>query len=321
MKEFKIMKNTIEQAIELLRGGDICVCPTETVYGLFGDAKNDVAIQRIYKTKGRPSCNPLICHVSSISVALDFCVISKEQERIIDYFWNEKNRPITFIVNLKENSDISNFVTAGLKTVAIRRPNNKIALELIEKFNGPLAAPSANTSTRLSPTSYDMVVLDLGDKVQCIIDGGECRFGVESTILDITRSPYVLLRPGGTSKEEIEEFLGSGLEINRNDTCIIAPGMMKKHYSPSIPVRINASFPLENEAFIAFGKTDVPYTKNLSLSGDLMEAAHNLFRFLKELDDKQKYSGISIMPIPMDGIGRAINDRISRASYKEDKKN
>jgi L-threonylcarbamoyladenylate synthase len=305
----------IDLAVEILKKGEVVAAPTETVYGLFADASNDVAIQKIYEIKGRPICNPLIVHVSDVERAKETAKFSEIAESIAQYFWIEKELPLTIILpNLNKN--ISKFVTAGLSSIALRRPNHKISRLLIEKFGSSLAAPSANTSTFVSPTSFEMVKSDLGAKIPLILDGGSCSVGLESTILDLTQKPFVILRPGGVSKKEIETFLGEDVltSAELNIQAIKAPGMMEKHYSPNLPVRINSLFPQEDEAFIAFGKTNEPYDLNLSLSGDLKEAAQNLFRFLKLLDNKSKFSGIAIMPIPNFDIGVAINDRITRAS-------
>ena len=311
------MTEQIDLAIQLLKQGDVVVAPTETVYGLFADATSDIAIQKIYKTKGRPACNPLIAHVDSLEMAMEIAEFSELAEKVAKHFWEEVNAPLTIVLPNKSDK-ISKFVTAGLNTIALRRPNHSISLELIKRFGGPLAAPSANTSNSISPTSFSMVKDDLGLKVPLILDGGECNVGIESTILDLSRKEIVILRPGGVSKEEIENFIGKRiLTLSESKiSAISAPGMMKKHYSPKLPVRINAAFPLENEAFIAFGKTEIKYDINLSETGDLKEAAKNLFSFLKKLDNSNLYTGIAIMPIPNFEIGVAINDRLSRASAK-----
>ena len=307
----------IAYAVELLNKGEVVAAPTETVYGLFADATNDSAVQKIYKVKGRPSCNPLIVHVDSVQMAQKIAEFSKTALDITDYFWNEKQRPLTIVLpNISKY--ISRFVSAGLSTIALRRPNHPISRMLIQEFGGPLAAPSANTSMSISPTSFDMVKADIGDKIPLILDGGSCTVGLESTILDLTRTPFVILRPGGVTKAEIESFLKTDVlsAVQTNISTILAPGMMKKHYSPNLPVRLNAAFPEKGEAFLAFGKTAIEYDLNLSEKGDLWEAARNLFVFLKKLDDSQRFKGIAIMPIPNFEIGVAINDRISRAAAK-----
>ncbi len=313
----KKVNNLIYEAVKYLRHGDIVAAPTDTVYGLFGDATNDNAIKKIYAVKGRPSYNPLIVHVGNIKMAETIAEFNNESENIANYFWNIVKKPLTIVLKLT-NNNISKYVTSGLQTVALRCPYNKIAIDLISEFNGPLAAPSANTSNKISPTSYSMVKNDIGNKIPLILDGGECNIGIESTIIDLTKKPYIILRPGGVSKEDIEEFLHTNVLFNNNNenNTIIAPGMMKKHYSPNLPLRINAKEPNTGEAFIAFGNTNIKYDANLSVNSDLYEAARNLFYTLSKLDDPRKYIGIAIMPIPNVGIGVGINDRIKRASYK-----
>ncbi len=313
------MDSLLLQAIKYLKQGEIVAAPTDTVYGLFGDATNDDAIQKIYRVKGRPSYNPLIVHVNGIDMAKTIGQFDNESESIANYFWNIVKKPLTIVLKLT-NNNISKYVTSGLKTVALRCPYHKIAIDLISEFNGPLAAPSANTSNKLSPTSYSMVKNDIGHKIPLILDGGECNIGIESTIIDLTRKPYVISRPGGVSNEDIEAFLNTNIVFNttnNNDNTIIAPGMLKKHYSPNLPLRINATAPQDGEAFIAFGNTNNKYDANLSAIGDLYEAAKNLFSTLSKLDNPNKYNGIAIMPIPNFGIGIGINDRIKRAAYKQ----
>ncbi|MDR1476214.1 MAG: threonylcarbamoyl-AMP synthase [Holosporales bacterium] len=310
------MKN-IQRAVELLKRGDVVAAPTETVYGLFADACRDTAIQRIYQIKGRPSCNPLIIHVSGIEMAKHFAVFSETDLRIATYFWEINSFPLTLILKAMNNM-ISKFATAGLDTVAIRVPHHPIPSRLITMFGGPLAAPSANTSNGLSPTSFDMVYRDLGKQLPLILDGGQCSVGIESTILDLTTDPFSILRPGGVPREDIEDFVGykvNGPE-GLGDETIVAPGMMKRHYSPNLPLRCNALTATEGEAFIAFGPSDVPYDFNLSKTGNLREAARNLFYALQTLDRPERYSGIAVAPIPNFDLGVGINDRLNRASHK-----
>ena len=312
------MDKLLIQAVEYLKQGEIISAPTDTVYGLFGDATNDEAIKKIYEVKGRPSYNPLIVHVNGIEMAKNIADFNKEAEHIANYFWNVVRKPLTIVLKLV-NNNISKYVTAGLSTVALRCPYHKIAIDLISTFNGPLAAPSANTSNKISPTSYSMVKNDIGSKIPMILDGGECNIGIESTIINLTKKPYVILRPGGVSNEDIENFLKTNIIFDNTEQnkTIIAPGMIKKHYSPNLPLRINAKEPHDGEAFIAFGTTNCKYDANLSTTGDLYEAARNLFITLNKLDNPNKYKGIAIMPIPNIGIGVGINDRIKRAAYKE----
>ena len=305
----------IDRAVNILKMGGVVAAHTETVYGLFADATNDCAIKKIYEIKGRPSCNPLIVHVSEIKMAHDIADIDFEQERIMQYFWHQCPAPITFVLNQAKHSKISKLVSSGLKTVALRCPQSKISIDILKKFDGALAAPSANKSNFLSPTSAEMVKNGLGDLVELIVDGPSCLIGLESTILDISRRPYVLLRHGGVSREQIEMFTGCSIALAESDCQeILSPGMMKKHYSPRLPLRINAAYPLSGEAFVGFGECQRPCDVNLSVVGDLNEAAQNLFCFLQKVDDEKKYTGIAIMPIPNTEIGIAINDRLKRAS-------
>lgn len=306
-----------QKAVQLLQQGEVVAAPTDTVYGLFGDATSDSAIQKIYHVKGRPSCNPLIIHVNSIEMAQRYAEISPENLAILEKFWGKEHLPITFVLPLKLPSVISPLVTAGLSTIAVRFPNHPLTLQLIEEVGKPLAAPSANTSMCLSPTSAVMVQQDLGKKIPLILEGGSCSVGIESTILDLSTNPAVILRQGGLSQEDVERILGATVLENQNETCIKAPGMMKRHYAPQKPLRINAAYPLKGEAFIAFGKTPLPHEFNLSPSGNLREAAQKLFSMLKSVDARPEFSGIAMMPIPQVGLGRGINDRLRRAAQKK----
>jgi L-threonylcarbamoyladenylate synthase len=304
-----------EMAVQLLKDGCVVAAPTETVYGLFADATSDVAILEIYRVKGRPSCNPLIVHVSGIEMAQEIAEISDAHYVALEYFWNKTKSPLTVVLKADRGRvRISRFATAGLETVAVRCPNHPISHDLISSFGGPLAAPSANTSNSISPTSYEMVASDIGDKIPLIIDGGPCSVGIESTILDMSSEQYTILRPGLVTSDDVEKVLGCKVAEHTDGCAIKAPGMMKRHYSPSIPVRLNALSPLEGEAFIAFGSTAIRSDFNLSASGDLNEACRNLFHAMKLLDKPHMYSGIAVMPIPNVGVGIGINDRLRRAA-------
>lgn len=306
--------NNINLAIELLKSGEPVVAPTDTVYGLFGDAKSDTAIKKIYEIKERPSFNPLIAHVSSVEMAEKLAYFNDYAHKLTRHFWFDLKRPLTIVLSLKPESGISKHVTAGLDTIALRCPSHPLALELISAFGNPLAAPSANTSNHLSPTSADMVRADLGNKVKLILDGGVCSVGLESTILNMSQKPYTLLRHGAVTQSEIESVLNIKITVPSKTEKVIAPGMMLKHYSPYLPLRINVTDPYPDEAFIAFGKTDKPYFLNLSPTGDLAEVAKNLFDFLYKADNAGNFKRIAIMPIPNVGIGLAINDRLKRAA-------
>jgi L-threonylcarbamoyladenylate synthase len=305
------------EAVALLRRGRVVAAPTETVYGLFADATSDAAVQEVYRIKGRPSCNPLIIHVSGIDMSEAIVRLSDVHRKVLDHFWNGTLGPLTVVLRARDAGvRISKLATAGLDTIAVRCPNHPISQRLIREFGGPLAAPSANISNTVSPTSYDMVVGNLGDTVELVIDGGRCAVGIESTILDMSMEPYRILRPGGVTVEQIELVLMRKIHSHSCDNMnlIKAPGMMSRHYAPSLSVRMNASYPLDDEAFIAFGPTNIRYDFNLSEVGDLNEACKNLFYAMQSLDDAKLYSKIAIMPIPNHGLGVSINDRLKRAS-------
>jgi L-threonylcarbamoyladenylate synthase len=306
-------------AIQMLNKGGIVVCPTETVYGIFADASCDEAVKEVYRVKGRPAINPLIVHVSSLSMAMEIARFDQDAIALATFFWDEKKAPLTLVLPMKKEAKISKYVTAGVQTIAIRKPQHDVAISLIESFGKPLAAPSANRSGSVSPTSYEMVMQDIGKYVRLVIDGGPCSVGLESTIVSLISKPYRVLRPGFVGIEEIEAMLpGQSCKYSNNpsseSTVLEAPGLMKKHYSPVLPVRINAEYPHNREAFLGFGQYFFAVDANLSERGSLEEAARNLFFLLKKLDQPEKYVGIAVAPIPYIGAGRAINDRLTRAS-------
>ena len=296
---------------KLLRDGKLVAFPTETVYGLGARADSDNSIKRIFDVKGRPSFNPLIVHVSSIRMAKDIAIFEKQTLKLIDKLWPG---PITFVVPLKNGHNISKFVTAGLDSVAIRFPKSTIAQKILLSAGVPIAAPSANLSGRISPTSANEVFEDLGGKINAILDGGPCEVGVESTI--IKTDPITLLRPGGISPEDIKHITGTEVFLSHDDESIIAPGQLKSHYAPRAPVRLNVHNPEPNEVLLGFGNVGNA-TLNLSPSANLSEAAKNLFYMLRKLDhalSKEDSLVIAVSPIPKIGIGLAINDRLKRAS-------
>jgi L-threonylcarbamoyladenylate synthase len=308
---------TLEKALRLLAKGHVIGMPTESVYGLAADATNDTAVARIYETKERPPFNPLIIHVNSIEMAYQWGMFTPLAKKLASVFWGTQPSSLTLVVK-RNNDTLSHLVTAGLDTVAIRIPLHPIALELIGEFGKPLAAPSANRSNHMSPTSAEAVQSDLGDRISLIINGGNCAVGLESTILDVTGEIPVLLRPGGTSIEAIEAVIHHPVIRAPNDSDEKkpkAPGMLKRHYAPSIPLRLNANAPHQGEAYLAFGKTGITQdaTLNLSELGDLTEAAANLFKMMRLLDTNM-HTGIAVAPIPNSGIGLAINDRLERAA-------
>ncbi|WP_411819669.1 L-threonylcarbamoyladenylate synthase [Hyphococcus formosus] len=299
----------------ILRGGLVAL-PTETVYGLAADATNDRAVARIFEAKGRPQFNPLIIHVASMDMVAQHAIISPLAQKLADAFWPG---PLTMVLPRRAESPVSLLVSAGLDTIAVRMPKHELARDLIKKVGRPLAAPSANRSGSISPTTADHVKTSLGDKVDFILDGGPCSIGLESTIVLVAGKSVSLLRPGGIDRTAIEKAIGKPLVAPQQADMPLAPGMLKSHYAPRVELRLNQSAPKEGEAFLGFGPTNAngPYALNLSESGDLNEAAANLFAYLRQLDAlcaEHGLSAIAAAPIPVTGLGEAINDRLSRAA-------
>ena len=309
------------EAIEVLATARPIAIATETVYGLAADATSAQAITSIYETKGRPRFNPLICHMSDLAMAERHAVFDPLSRKLAERFWPG---PLTLVLPIREESDIHPLATAGLDTVGIRVPLGA-AGKLIAAFGRPLAAPSANTSGGVSPTSAAHVQADLGDRIALILDGGPSPVGVESTIIKVdTEGRVHLLRPGGISAEEIEAVLSTELVRPVKAGAIIeAPGMLASHYAPDARVRLNAEAVGADEALLAFGPDRIEGAEtaaavlNLSPAGDLAEAAANLFAYLKKADASGA-SAIAVMPIPDHGLGEAINDRLSRAAAPRD---
>jgi L-threonylcarbamoyladenylate synthase len=306
----------LRQACTVLADGLPVAIPTETVYGLAADATNPAAITRIYETKGRPRFNPLICHMSDLDMAERYADFDPISRRLAEAFWPG---PLTLILPLKPESGIHALATAGLDTVGIRLPKG-FASELIRAFGRPLAAPSANTSGKVSPTSARHVADDLGEKLALIIDGGAAPVGVESTIVRVENGVIRLLRPGGVAAEEIETATGLPVIRPEGPAAIIeAPGMLASHYAPGAAVRLNADHVETGEALIRLGSAPVKGMElaaavfDLSPSGDLAQAAANLFDYLKRADATGAAS-IAVTPIPDHGLGEAINDRLARAA-------
>lgn len=307
----------LDEAVRILKGGFAVAIPTETVYGLAADATNPAAITRIYETKGRPQFNPLICHMASISMAEQHAVFDPISRRLAEAFWPG---PMTLILPLRQDSPIHSLATAGLDTVGIRLPKG-FASRLIEKLGRPLAAPSANSSGKISSTSAAHVEADLGQKIDLILDGGSAPVGVESTIIKVESDGSVrLLRPGGLVAEEIERVIGVKLMRPATASAAIeAPGMLASHYAPGAAVRLNATSVHKGEALIRFGgkpltgEADAVTVLDLSSSGDLAEAAANLFDHLKRADASGATT-IAVASIPSTGLGEAINDRLERAA-------
>lgn len=305
----------IRRAADLLRAGGLVAIPTETVYGLAADATNDKAVARIFAAKGRPQFNPLIVHVSGTGMAQRFVDMPPLAERLAAEFWPG---PLTLVLKRRADCAVSLLASAGLDTLGVRAPNHAIAQAVIKTADIPLAAPSANPSGAVSPTRAEHVREGIGDKIDMVLDGGPCPVGVESTIVRIDGERAVLLRPGGVAREAIERVIGHALE-RPNETKVEAPGMLASHYAPAAPLRLNVKAPAANEVFLAFGPApaDHPYTLSLSETGDLTEAAANLFVRLREADAlcaASSLSAIAAAPMPETGLGEAINDRLRRAA-------
>lgn len=318
LPDFKVVEPTPEDLSEagrVLRAGGLVAFPTETVYGLGADATNDLAVANIFKIKDRPEFNPLIVHVRDETQAAEFAEFNDQAQALAHAFWPGA---LTLVLKRKPDAKLSLMCTAGLDTVAVRVPAHPVAQALLAQANVPIAAPSANTSGYVSPTLAIHVLLQFkdGQGLNMIIDGGPCAVGLESTIVDLSGDTPTLLRPGGIAVEDIEAIVGP-LAVHSSDD-VVAPGQMKSHYAPSIPLRINVA-PEDREmgeTLLTFGP-GMPRRAAMSLSktGDLAEAAANLFTMMRALD-LPGIRGIAVTPIPDVGLGRAINDRLRRASAK-----
>jgi L-threonylcarbamoyladenylate synthase len=303
----------ISKATRILRDGGLVAFPTETVYGLGGDATNDAAIAGVYAAKGRPQFNPLISHVANAAQAFALGDFPRQAEKLATQFWPG---PLTIVVPRRQDCAVSLLASAGLDTIALRIPDHPLALALLKDVARPIAAPSANTSGRISPTTAEHVRQSLGDKVGMIIDGGACTVGVESTVVQFRDGKVYLLRPGGLPREAIENAIGERLLAPPGEQALHSPGLLASHYAPQAALRLNAESPNSGEAYIGFGERDTgPYS--LSKRGDLTEAAANLFRILHDVDATGATT-IAVAPIPDTGLGEAINDRLRRAAAPRD---
>lgn len=321
MAEILPEEYALDRAGELILAGLPVAVPTETVYGLAADATSGQAVARIYEAKGRPRFNPLIVHVADRAMADRIGVLDPLSRKLADAFWPG---PLTLVVPLREGAGISPLVTAGLETVGLRMPVG-FAAKLIAATGRPLAAPSANSSGRVSATSAEAVAADLGDRIPLVVDGGATPVGVESTIVKVENGRIRLLRPGGVPASDIEAVAGApvqrGFAAQRGapTAAVEAPGMLASHYAPRAAVRLGATSVGAGEALLAFGPTRVPGAAgaaamaNLSPSGSLREAAANLFSMLSELD-RSGAAVIAVEPIPAQGLGEAIADRLARAA-------
>lgn len=303
----------IVEAARLLAAGELVAFPTETVYGLGGDARSDKAVARIYEAKGRPSFNPLIVHLPDLSAAERIAYIGPKARMLAQAFWPG---PLTLVLPLRPEAGISPLVTAGLETVAIRVPAHSLAQALLRAFGGPLAAPSANPSGRVSPTRAEHVPEGLSGRIAAVLDGGPCAVGLESTIVLADPEP-VLLRPGGLPLEALEAALGRRLTVGGDAGKPTSPGQLASHYAPEAALRLDATEAQIGEVLVGFGP--VKGALSLSETGDLVEAASRLFQMLREADRLAGPGGrIAFAPVPDRGLGRAINDRLRRAAAPRD---
>ncbi len=297
----------LRAAAGILQAGGLVAFPTETVYGLGADARNDAAVAAIYAAKGRPSFNPLIVHLPDVNAVAQYCEMPQVAQKLAAAFWPGA---LTLVLPLRADAGISTLVTAGLQTLAVRVPDHALAMKLLTAFGGPIAAPSANPSGRISPTTAAHVADGLSGKIEAIVDGGPCAVGLESTIVDCTGAP-ALLRAGGVSAEAIEACLGYVLQHPSDPTTPKSPGQLLSHYAPKGSLRLNATHADAHETWLGFGAVDADL--NLSSSGDLTEVAANLFKMLHQLD-AMGATHIAVSPIPDTGLGKAINDRLKRAA-------
>ncbi|MEC3862726.1 L-threonylcarbamoyladenylate synthase [Mesobacterium sp. TK19101] len=297
----------IAQAAEVLRAGGLVAFPTETVYGLGADAGDDRAVAGIYAAKGRPSFNPLIVHLADLARVQELVVWNDRAAALAQAFWPG---PLTMVLPLRPGAPVSKLVTAGLDTLAVRMPANDTARALLHAFDGPVAAPSANRSGQISPTTAAHVAQGLTGRIDAVLDGGPCSVGLESTIVGLVGQP-VLLRPGRVTADDLARVLGQPLAERKQAEAISAPGQLASHYAPNAGVRLNATAWHDGEARLGFGPVECDL--NLSPSADLVEAAAHLFDYLHRLDALGRAT-IAVSPIPHLGLGVAINDRLSRAA-------
>lgn len=310
------------QAAEILRRGGLTAFPTETVYGLGGDAGDDRAVAAIFAAKGRPSFNPLIVHVPDAAAAADFAEFDERADILAQSFWPG---PLTLVLPRRPQARLSLLVSAGLDSVAVRAPNHPLAQKLLRAVGRPVAAPSANRSGGVSPTTPQHVLESLGGRVEAVLTGGRCAVGLESTVLDLTGPVPTILRPGAVLAEEISALIGPVAHFGdaaaggeeTSPTAPKSPGQLLSHYAPNAAVRLNALSATADEAYLTFGPDHFNRggveRLNLSPTGDLHEAAANLFAYIRRLDATGA-AAIAVMPIPAVGLGLAINDRLRRAA-------
>jgi L-threonylcarbamoyladenylate synthase len=305
-------KESIDRAAEALAKGEIVAFPTETVYGLGANALNAAAVAKVFAAKDRPRFNPLIVHVLGEEEAETCAVVNDTARRLMRAFWPG---PLSLVLLRKSGCAIADLVSAGLDTIALRAPSNRIARALLEAARLPIAAPSANRSGRVSPTTAAHVEAELRSLPAMILDGGPCTLGLESTVVGIEDDEVTLLRLGALPRQEIEKVLGHKLVAREAGSHVTSPGQLATHYAPVTPLRLDAGKPRRGEAFLAFGPDAPSFAGpaiNLSRRGDLTEAAANFFAALRTLDEAGEGT-IAVMPIPDHGLGEAINDRLKRA--------
>ena len=303
----------IQKAAVQIQNGNLVAFPTETVYGLGANARNDRAVASIYEAKRRPNFNPLIVHFENLNNIKEQVVWNKWAEKLAAMFWPGA---ITLVLSRSKNCTLSQLVSAGLDTVAVRIPSNIIARTLIKKSACPVAAPSANSAGKISPTTAAHVKKSLDTKIPFIINGGSCAIGVESTVINLSDNEPRLLRSGGITLDQIVKVIGPISSDDVGKETILSPGMLKRHYAPDVPIRLNATTFSETENVIGFGPNAPNALFNLSSTSNLVEAAANLFGLMHKLN-RPNANPIAVMPIPDIGIGIAINDRLRRAATSE----
>lgn len=301
------MSDTSEQAAEALRRGELILLPTETVYGLGADAANAEAVAAIFEAKGRPRFNPLIAHVADAATAETEGVFNAQAKALAEAFWPG---PLTLVAPIRDTTRVCDLARAGLDSVALRVPAHAGARAVLAAFGGPVVAPSANRSGRPSPTTFADAVEETGFAVAAAVDGGACAVGLESTVVSVLGGRVSLLRPGAVTRADLERVVGP---LDDSGEGHRSPGRLTLHYAPEAPVRIEAEAARDGEVLLGFGPGVGEPRWSLSVSGDLREAAANLFRLLREAD-RTRPVGIAVSPIPAEGLGEAINDRLRRAA-------
>lgn len=310
-----VSEASIARAVEFLRNDGLVAFPTETVYGLGANAAEDKAVLRIFEAKGRPRFNPLIVHVRNLEHAISLAEFSPTALKLAETFWPG---PLTLVLQRLAAAPLSLLASAGLETVALRAPAHPVAQEILAQSRLAIAAPSANRSGSISATHAEHVTASLGANVDLVLDGGPTSLGLESTIIGFDDDRPILMRPGAIEREPIEALVGSLQTFEGK--AVTAPGQLRSHYAPRTPIRLNAWTIADDEALLAFGPqvpANAKFVRNLSPSGDIREAAANLFAMLHELDAANSIC-IAVMPIPEAGLGEAINDRLRRAAAPRD---